>query len=87
MSWSPPSPRSFGRQAGAHTIERDGIGFTPPLWEPGLVDGIMAVKTACEGDGRRLAREEGAVADVFGGDVAAAIGWAGIGPNAHVVHR
>jgi cysteine synthase A len=41
LSGSPPGP---------HKIEGVGIGYTPPLWEPSLVDGIEAVSTA---DARR----------------------------------
>src|SRR5687767_2092166 len=35
----------LGGQAGAHRIEGIGIGRTPPLWEPALVDDILAVST------------------------------------------
>lgn len=53
-----------GGQAGPHKIEGVGIGYTPPLWDPGLVDEIMAVKTDdAKAMARRLAREEG----LFGG--------------------
>jgi cysteine synthase A len=53
-----------GGQAGPHRIEGVGIGYTPPLWEPSLVDEIIAVKTdGAKAMARRLAREEG----LFGG--------------------
>lgn len=49
----------LGGQPGPHKIEGIGIGYTPPLWEPSLVDEIVPVAT---GDAkemtRRLAREE-----------------------------
>ncbi|HKA25366.1 MAG TPA: cysteine synthase family protein, partial [Candidatus Eisenbacteria bacterium] len=34
-----------GGSPGPHKIEGAGIGYTPPLWEPSLVDEIVAVKT------------------------------------------
>jgi len=40
------SPVLGGGQAGPHKIEGVGIGYTPPLWEPGLVDEIVPVATA-----------------------------------------
>lgn len=53
-----------GGQPGPHKIEGVGIGYTPPLWDPGLVDEIVAVPTeAAKAMARRLAREEG----LFGG--------------------
>jgi cysteine synthase len=54
----------LGGPAGAHRIEGIGIGRTPPLWEPALVDEIQPVSTdEAERMARRLAREEG----LFGG--------------------
>ena len=35
----------LGGQAGPHKIEGVGIGYTPPLWEPSLVDDILPVRT------------------------------------------
>ena len=53
-----------GGQAGPHKIEGVGIGYTPPLFEPALVDEIIPVKTDdAKAMARRLAREEG----IFGG--------------------
>ena len=77
-----------GGQAGPHKIEGVGIGYTPPLWEPGLVDGIMSVKTADAKDmARRLAREEALFAGTSSGaNVVAAIRVGQeLGPGAQVV--
>ena len=58
------SPVLGGGQPGPHKIEGAGIGYTPPLWDPGLVDEIVPVPTeAAKAMARRLAREEG----LFGG--------------------
>src|SRR6185503_8341651 len=64
-----------GGQAGPHKIEGVGIGFTPPLWEPSLVDRIVAVPTDdAKAMARRLAREEGLFAGTSSGaNVIAAI--------------
>jgi len=35
----------LGGPAGPHKIEGIGIGYTPPLWEPSLVDEILSVTT------------------------------------------
>src|SRR6266481_8153380 len=35
----------LGGQPGPHKIEGVGIGYTPPLWDPALVDEILPVKT------------------------------------------
>jgi cysteine synthase len=35
-----------GGPAGPHKIEGIGIGYTPPLWQPTLVDEIVPVGTA-----------------------------------------
>ncbi len=49
----------LGGEAGPHKIEGVGIGFTPPLWDPAIVDGIVAVKTEeARKMALRLAREE-----------------------------
>ena len=64
-----------GGRAGAHRIEGIGIGRTPPLWEPALVDEILSVSTnEAEAMARRLAREEGLFAGTSSGaNVVAAI--------------
>jgi cysteine synthase A len=78
----------LGGQPGPHKIEGVGIGYTPPLWEPALVDDILAVKTADAKDmARRLAREEALFAGTSSGaNVVAAIQVAErLGPGAKVV--
>ena len=78
----------LGRQAGPHKIEGVGIGYTPPLWEPALVDEILPVDTDVAKDmARRLAREEGLFAGTSSGaNVVAAIRVAEqLGPGAQVV--
>ena len=77
-----------GGRAGAHRIEGIGIGRTPPLWDPTLVDEILPVSTDdAEAMARRLAREDGIFAGTSsGGNVVAAIQVAErLGPNAKVV--
>jgi cysteine synthase A len=77
-----------GGPAGPHKIEGVGIGYTPPLWEPALVDDIMAVPTDdAKAMARRLAREEGLFAGTSSGaNVLAAIHVAErLGPGAKVV--
>lgn len=50
----------LGGQAGPHRIEGVGVGFTPPLWDPGVADEILAVSTDDAKEmARQLAREEG----------------------------
>ncbi|UCC45403.1 MAG: cysteine synthase family protein [Candidatus Zixiibacteriota bacterium] len=76
-----------GGQAGPHKIEGVGIGYTPPLWEQGLVDEIIPVKTdEAKAMARRLAREEGLFAGTSSGaNVIAAIQVAKrLGPNANI---
>ena len=65
----------LGGQAGPHKIEGVGIGYTPPLWEPALVDEILPVDTDVAKEmTRRLAREEGLFAGTSSGaNVVAAI--------------
>ena len=78
----------LGGQAGPHKIEGVGIGYTPPLWEPALVDEILPVNTDVAKDmARRLAREEGLFAGTSSGaNVVAAIRVAErLGPGATVV--
>ena len=78
----------LGGKAGAHDIEGIGIGYTPPLWEPNLVDEILSVKTIEAKDmARQLAWKEGIFAGTSsGGNVHAAIRVAReLGPTAKVV--
>ncbi len=64
-----------GGPPGAHRIEGIGIGYTPPMWDPGIVDEVIPVPTAdAEAMARRLAREEGLFAGTSSGaNVIAAI--------------
>jgi cysteine synthase A len=49
-----------GGATGSHKIEGIGIGFIPPLWQPGIVDEILTVNTGeAMSMSRRLAKEEG----------------------------
>jgi cysteine synthase A len=78
----------LGGQPGPHKIEGVGIGYTPPLWEPALVDEILAVSTNDAKEmARRLAREEALFAGTSSGaNVVAAIQVAEqLGPGAKVV--
>ncbi len=82
------SPVLSGGQPGPHNIEGVGIGYTPPLWDPSVVDEILAVPTAdAKGMARRLAREEGLFAGTSSGaNVVASIRAAErLGPDARVV--
>lgn len=77
-----------GGSAGAHRIEGIGIGRTPPLWEPTLVDELQPVSTDdAERMARRLAREEALFAGTSSGaNVVAALRVAErLGPGATVV--
>jgi cysteine synthase A len=64
-----------GGQPGPHKIEGVGVGFTPPLWDPSIVDDIVAVRTDdAKAMARRLAREEALFAGTSSGaNVVAAI--------------
>jgi cysteine synthase A len=76
-----------GGQAGPHKIEGVGIGYTPPLWDPSLVDEIIAVRTdEAKAMTRRLASEEGIFAGTSSGaNVVAAIRAAErFGPDAKI---
>lgn len=78
----------LGGEAGPHKIEGVGIGYTPPLWEPSLVDEIIPVRTDDAKEmARRLAREEALfVGTSSGANVIAAIRVAEqLGPDAIVV--
>lgn len=81
------SPVLSGGQPGPHKIEGVGIGYTPPLWDPSLVDEIVAVSTLDAKEmARRLAREEGLFAGTSSGaNAAAAIMVAQrLGPDARI---
>ena len=78
----------LGGAPGAHGIEGVGIGYTPPLWDPSLVDEIIPIRTDDAKDmARRIAREEGLFAGTSSGaNVLAAIRIARrLGPGARVV--
>jgi cysteine synthase len=78
----------LGGEAGPHKIEGVGIGYTPPLWEPSLVDEILPIRTDDAKEmARRLAREEALFAGTSSGaNVIAAIRVAErLGPGAKVV--
>jgi cysteine synthase A len=78
----------LGDPAGPHKIEGVGIGYTPPLWDPSLVDEILPVTTDdAKAMARRLAREEALFAGTSSGaNVVAAIRVAErLGPGATVV--
>jgi cysteine synthase A len=82
------SPVLLGGQPGPHKIEGVGIGYTPPLFEPSLVDAILPVATAdAKAMARRLAREESLFAGTSSGaNVIAAIRVAErLGPGSLVV--
>jgi cysteine synthase A len=81
------SPVLGGGQPAPHKIEGVGIGYMPPLWEPALVDEIVAVSTEeAKAMTRRLAREEALFAGTSSGaNVVAAIAVARrLGPGATV---
>ena len=77
----------LGGPPGPHKIEGVGIGYAPPLWEPTLVDDVLAVTTDdAKRMARRLAREEALFAGTSSGaNVVAAIRVAEqLGPGATV---
>lgn len=78
----------LGGEPGPHKIEGVGIGYTPPLWEPSLVDEVVPVGTdEAKAMARRLAREEALFAGTSSGaNVIAALQVAErLGPGATVV--
>ncbi len=77
-----------GGAPGPHKIEGVGIGYTPPLWEPSLIDDVVSITTDdAKAMTRRLAREEALFAGTSSGaNVAAALHIAAqLGPDATVV--
>jgi cysteine synthase A len=77
-----------GGEPGPHKIEGVGIGYTPPLYDPGIVDEVIAVPTdEAKTMARRLAREEGLFAGTSSGaNIVAALRVAErLGPDATVV--
>ncbi|HEX6370480.1 MAG TPA: cysteine synthase family protein [Longimicrobium sp.] len=78
----------LGGPAGPHKIEGVGIGSTPPLWDPGVIDEIVPVPTEeAKEMARRLAREEGLFAGTSSGANVIAAMRVGerLGPDATVV--
>lgn len=78
----------LGGQPGPHKIEGVGIGYTPPLWDPALVDEIIAVTTDdAKAMARRLAREEAIFAGTSSGANVVAALQVGerLGPGARIV--
>jgi cysteine synthase A len=78
----------LGGPPGAHRIEGIGIGRTPPLWAPALVNDVLPVSSDdAEQMARRLAREEALFAGTSSGaNVVAALRVAErLGPAATVV--
>jgi cysteine synthase len=77
-----------GGEAGPHKIEGIGIGYTPPLWAPKLVDEVISISTDdAKSMARRLAQEEALFAGTSSGaNVLAAIEvGCRLGPRAKVV--
>lgn len=82
------SPVLQGGAPGPHGIEGVGIGYTPPLWDPAVVDEVVAVGSdAAKQMAQRLAREEALFAGTSSGaNVIAAIEvGTRLGPDATVV--
>lgn len=82
------SPVLAGGTAGAHNIEGVGVGFIPPLWDPTVVDEIVAVATDdAKAMTRRLARDEAIFAGTSSGAnvIAASEVAKRLGPDATVV--
>lgn len=78
----------LGGPPGPHKIEGVGIGYVPPLWDPGVVDEIIAVKTEDAKEmTRRIAREEALFAGTSSGaHVVAALQVAErLGPKGRIV--
>lgn len=82
------SPVLQGGEPGPHKIEGVGIGYTPPLWDPSLIDEVVSVSTAdAKAMTRRLAKEEALFAGTSSGaNVVAALQLgARLGPEARIV--
>jgi cysteine synthase A len=82
------SPVLGGGAPGPHKIEGVGVGYVPPLYDPTLIDEVIAVSTAdAKAMARRLAREEALFAGTSSGaNVVAALQIAAkLGPDATVV--
>jgi len=82
------SPVLSGGQPGPHNIEGVGIGYMPPLWDPSLVDEIIAIPTEdAKAMTRRIAREEALFAGTSAGaNVAACLQLSRrLGPGSRVV--
>lgn len=78
----------LGGAPGPHKIEGVGIGYVPPLWDPSVIDEVLAVATAeAKAMARRLAREEALFAGTSAGaNVVAALRVAErLGPGKQVV--
>jgi cysteine synthase A len=77
-----------GRSPGPHKIEGVGIGYVPPLWDPSVIDEVVAVSTAdAKAMARQLARREALFAGTStGANVVAALRVAErLGEGARVV--
>ncbi|HSJ13036.1 MAG TPA: cysteine synthase family protein [Longimicrobiales bacterium] len=82
------SPVLAGGAPGPHKIEGVGIGYTPPLWDPTLVDEILPVTTEAGKEmARRIAREEAIFAGTSSGaNIVACMQVAErLGPGARIV--
>ena len=82
------SPVLSGGQPGPHKIEGVGIGYTPPLWDPSVVNEVVPINTDdAKAMARRLAREEAIFAGTSSGaNVLAAIQVGErLGPSGKVV--
>jgi cysteine synthase A len=78
------SPVLSGGSPGPHQIEGIGIGYTPPMWDPSIIDEVIPIPTNDAKDrARRLAREEGIFAGTSSG--ANVLAAERLAPNAKVV--